>query len=298
MQIKHLKHTEINFEKWDNTILSSEFPFVFAQSYYLNSTSPNWEALVIGDYESVFPLTQNVKFSIAYLHQPPFTPQLGVYGIVNSKIEEAIYNYISLKYKLIEIELNASNMFITKHHSNKTTYFIEYEKGYKQNQNTKRNISKAIENGLQFEAIQYSEVLNLSKIYLNPFLSKTLHLSPNTIKKFNVLLINAMANQSLFSFKVVDSKDNVKALAHFISNGKHTVYLKGTNFDKSENSGSMHYLTHSAIQFFENKSRFFDFGGGSKESLATFYKGFGALSINYNTLKINNLPWLIKLLKK
>ena len=33
MQIKHLKHTEINFEKWDNTILSSEFPFVFAQSY-------------------------------------------------------------------------------------------------------------------------------------------------------------------------------------------------------------------------------------------------------------------------
>lgn len=298
MHIKYLKHTEINFEKWDNTILSSEFPFVFAQSYYLNSTSPNWEALVIGDYESVFPLTQNIKFSIAYLHQPPFTPQLGVYGIVNSKIEEAIYNYISLKYKLIEIELNASNMFITKHHSNKTTYFIEYEEGYKQNQNTKRNISKAIENGLQFEAIEYSEVLNLSKMYLNPFLSKTLHLSPNTIKKFNVLLINAMANHSLFSFKVVDSKDNVKALAHFISNGKHTVYLKGTNFDKSENSGSMHYLTHSAIQFFENKSRFFDFGGGSKESLATFYKGFGALPINYNILKINNLPWLIKLLKK
>ena len=298
MQIKHLKHTEINFEKWDNTILSSEFPFVFAQSYYLNSTSPNWEALVIGDYESVFPLTQNVKFGIAYLHQPPFTPQLGIYGIVNSQIEEAIYNYISLKYKLIEIELNASNTFVTKHHSQKSTYFIEYEKGYKQNQNTKRNISKAIENGLQFEAIQYSEVLNLSKMYLNPFLSKTLHLSPNTIIKFNVLLQNAMTNKSLYSFKVIDSNNCVKALAHFISNGKHTVYLKGTNFDKSEKSGSMHYLTHSAIQFFENKSRFFDFGGGSKESLATFYKGFGALSINYNTLKINNLPWLIKLLKK
>jgi hypothetical protein len=256
MQIKYLKHTEINFEKWDNTILSSEFPFVFAQSYYLNSTSPNWEALVIGDYESVFPLTQNVKFGISYLHQPPFTPQLGIYGIVNSKIEEAIYNYISLKYKLIEIELNASNTFVTKHHSQKSTYFIEYEKSYKQNQNTKRNISKAIENGLQFEAIEYSDVLKLSKTYLNPFLSKTLLLSSNTIEKFNALLINAMANHSLFSFKVVDSKNNVKALAHFISNGKHTVYLKGTNFDKSENSGSMHYLTHSAIQFFENKSRF------------------------------------------
>jgi len=298
MQIKHLKHTDINFEKWDKTILSSSSPFVFAQSYYLNSTSPNWEALVIGDYESIFPLTQNVKFGISYLHQPPFTPQLGIYGIVNAQIEEAIYHYISLKYKLIEIELNASNTFVTKYHSPKSTYLIEYENGYKQNQNTKRNISKAMENGLQFEVIQYSDVLKLSKMYLNPFLFKTLHLSLNTIEKFNALLINAMANQTLFSFKVIDAKNNLKALAHFISNGKHTVYLKGTNFDKSENSGSMHYLTNSAIQFFENKSRMFDFGGGSKESLASFYKGFGALPTNYNILKINNLPWLIKLFKK
>ncbi len=298
MDIKHLKHSDIDFVKWDKTILSSSFPLVFAQSFYLNSTCPNWEALIIGDYDSVFPLTQHKKFGIPYLAQPSFTPQLGVYGIVNTQIEEAIYNTICSKYKLIEIELNASNKFETNFHSKKSTYFIEYDKEYKQNQNTKRNIAKAIENGLQFEAINYSDVINLSTIYLNPFLSKTLHLSPNTISKFNVLLNSAMENKSLYSFKVIDSKNNVKALAHFISNGKHTVYLKGTNFDKSENSGSMHFLTNNAIQFFETRSLFFDFGGGSKESLAKFYKGFGALPISYNTLKINKLPWLIKLFKK
>ena len=298
MDIKHLKHSDIDFVKWDKTILSSSFPLVFAQSFYLNSTCPNWEALIIGDYDSVFPLTHHSKYGIQYLAQPPFTPQLGVYGIVNTQIEEAIYNTICSKYKLIEIELNASNTFETKYHSKKSTYFIEYNKEYKQNQNTKRNIAKAIENGLQFEVIHYTDVINLSSIYLNPFLSKTLHLSPNTISKFNVLLNSAMENKSLYSFKVIDSKNNVKALAHFISNGKHTVYLKGTNFDKSENSGSMHFLTNKAIQFFETRSLFFDFGGGSKESLAAFYKGFGALPVSYNTLKINNLPWLIKLFKK
>jgi len=297
MIIIRLKHSEIDFLKWDNTILNSSIPFVFAQSFYLNSTCPNWEALIIGDYESVFPLTQNSKFGITYLYQPPFTPQLGVYGKINNLIEETFFNYITSHYKFIEIEFNASNSFISKEHSQKTTYFIEYKNGYHLNQNTKRNITKAIEQGLKFERIIDSDIIELSKSNLNPFLSKTLNLSRATIQKFEILLNEAVNNHCLFSFKVVDKNNNLKAIAHFISNGKHTVYLKGTNFDKSENSGSMHYLTHSAIKFFEARSLFFDFGGGSKHSLATFYKGFGSLPINYYILKINNLPWLLKLFK-
>ncbi len=297
MVISRLKHSEIDFLKWDTTILNSPMPLVFAQSYYLNSTCPNWEALIIGDYESVFPLTQNTKFGISYLSQPPFTPQLGVYGKINTQIEETFFNYLSSHYKFIDIELNASNTFSTKEHSKKTTYFIDYKNGYQLNQNTKRNITKAVELNLTFERIIDSDIIELSKSYLNPFLSKTLNLSQATIQKFEILLKEAILNHALYSFKVVDRNNNVKAIAHFISNGKHTVYLKGTNFDKSENTGSMHYLTYSAIQFFETRSRYFDFGGGSKESLATFYKGFGSLPLNYNILKINNLPWLLKLFK-
>ena len=297
MIINRLKHSEIDFLKWDTTILKSTIPFVFAQSYYLNSTCPNWEALLIGDYESVFPLTQNTKFGISYLYQPPFTPQLGVYGKINTQIEETFFNYLSSHYKFIDIELNASNTFISKEHSKKTTYFIDYKNGYQLNQNTKRNITKAVELNLTFERIFDSDIIDLSKSYLNPFLSKTLNLSQATIQKFEILLKEAIHNHTLYSFKVVDRNNNVKAIAHFISNGKHAVYLKGTNFDKSENTGSMHYLTHSAIQFFETRSLYFDFGGGSKESLATFYKGFGSLPLNYNILKINNLHWLIKLYK-
>lgn len=297
MIINRLQHSEIDFLKWDTTILKSTIPFVFAQSYYLNATCPNWEALIIGDYESVFPLTQNTKFGISYLYQPPFTPQLGVYGKINTQIEETFFNYLSSHFKFIDIELNASNTFISKEHSKKTTYFIDYKNGYQLNQNTKRNITKAVELNLTFERIFDSDIIDLSKSYLNPFLSKTLNLSQATIQKFEILLKEAIQNHALYSFKVVDRNNNVKAIAHFISNGKHTVYLKGTNFDKSENTGSMHYLTHSAIQFFENRSLYFDFGGGSKESLATFYKGFGSLPLDYNVLKFNKLPWLLKLFK-
>ncbi len=295
--IQHIKHNDIDFEKWDKTILSSQYPLVFAQSFYLNATCPDWDALVFGDYETVFPLTQKVKFGISYLHQPSFTPQLGMFGKFNLAQEQKVYDHLKQQYKLIEIEINASNELKTKHHTKKSTYIIDYKQEYKQNQNTKRNIAKALENKLKFEAIPENEIVELSKTYLDPFLSKKLHLSDNSINSFNNLLLSGIKHKTLFSFRVVDAQNNLKAIAHFISNGKHTVYLKGTNFDKSENSGSMHLLTSSAIQFFEHRSDFFDFGGGSKESLASFYKGFGALSLDYHFLMINNLPWLIKFLK-
>lgn len=296
--IQHIKHKDIDLVKWDKTILSSQYPLVFAQAFYLNATCPDWDALVFGDYEAVFPLTQKVKFGISYLHQPSFTPQLGMFGKFNLAQEQKVYDHLKQQYKLVEIELNASNQLETKHHSKKSTYIIDYQQEVKQNQNTKRNIAKAVENKLKFEAIPESVIVELSKTYLDPFLSKKLNLSDNSIKQFNHLLQSGIDHKMLYSFRVVDEHHHLKAIAHFISNGKHTVYLKGTNFDKSENSGSMHLLTSSAIQFFADKSSCFDFGGGSKESLANFYKGFGGSALGYKTLTINQLPLLIKILKK
>ena len=294
--IKYIKHKEIDFEKWDKIILSSAYPLVFAQSFYLNATCPNWDALVIGDYESVFPLTHQKKFGISYMYQPSFTPQLGVYGKLTTEIEQLFFDYITRHFKLIEIELNASNTLQTSFHKPKTTFIIDYKLGYKLNQNTKRNISKAIDNKLLFMKIEENDILIPSKKYLNPFLYKELNLSKYSIGLFDQLLKSAIEHKSLYSFKVIDEQQKLQAIAHFISNGKHTVYLKGINFDKEVSLGSMHLLNSSAIQFFENKCQIFDFGGGSKESLANFYKGFGALPLHYNSLKINNLPLIIKLL--
>lgn len=296
--IRHISHQDIDLAKWNSTILASPYPLVFAQSFYLNATFPGWDALVIGDYESVFPLTQKEKLGIPYLHQPSFTPQLGVYGKVSPAIEQQFFDHITAKYKLIDIELNASNTLQSKDHVPKQTFVIDYRDGYKLNQNTKRNISKAQENQLVIEQIPEAEVVPLSQQYLNPFLKKQIRLSPLVISRFDDLLRSALAAGTLYTFRVMDPQGKLQAIAHFISNGKHTVYLKGINFDKEVSLGSMHLLNSEAIRFFADKSQLFDFGGGSKESLANFYKGFGAKALPYRSLHYNRLPWLINVLKK
>ena len=40
----------------------------------------HWDALVLGDYEAVMPLTWNKKWNISYLYQPPFTASLASFG--------------------------------------------------------------------------------------------------------------------------------------------------------------------------------------------------------------------------
>jgi hypothetical protein len=295
--VKHIKHKDIDQAKWDKTILSSEYPLVFAQSFYLNATSPKWDALIIGNYESVFPLTHKSKLGLKYLPQPSFTSQLGSFGKLNEAIEEAFCNYITTHYKLIEIELNASNKLKVKGISTKRTFIIDPKKGYNYNQNTRRNIKKAVDNGFTAEPVNAKEIEALSKKHIDPFLEKEIGLSKNVVKVFNSLLSNSLKANHLVTFKTVDAKKNIKALGHFIFNGKHALYLKGTNFDKKENSGSMHLLIDTAIKFFEDKCLLFDFGGGGNAGLAGFYQGLGGSQLDYNMLKINRLPKVVNVLK-
>lgn len=297
--LTYIKHTDIDFNKWDATILSSEFPTVFAHSYYLNATSPGWDALVINDYESIFPLTWKNKFGITYLPQPYFTSQLGAFGKVSNEVEQTFHDYITRKYKLIEIELNVANKLESKFNLPKNTFVIDYSKEIKYNQNTNRNISKAVLAGLEVKQVADFEISELSETLLDPFLLQELKLPLQEVAKFHRLLINCMENAALITFKTINKSDEIKALGHFVFNKRYALFLKGTTIDKHENSGSMHILIHHAIDHFKNKCELFDFGGGSLNAgLAGFYRGLGGTQLDYHFLRVNNLNPLLKLLKK
>jgi len=296
--LTYIKHKDLDFQKWNATVLRSELPTVFANSYFLNATSPGWDALVINDYESIFPLTWKKKFGMLYLPQPYFTGQLGAFGKITPEYEREFHAYISEKFRLIEIELNAFNHFESKHNHPKNTFVIDYAKGFTFNQNTKRNIAKAQSAGLKVEQVLPADIIDLSEKILNPFLLNDLKLPEQEVSRLRVLLKNCSDNSSLLTFKTVDQNNDVKAIGHFVFNSRYVVFLKGTNTDKLENSGSMHVLISHAITYFRDKCECFDFGGGSlHEGLAGFYKGLGGTQRDYHLLRINNLPILLKFFK-
>ena len=56
MEIKYLSHNNIDLKKWDICIQNAYNSLIYAESWYLDIVSPNWEALVYNDYEYVMPL--------------------------------------------------------------------------------------------------------------------------------------------------------------------------------------------------------------------------------------------------
>ena len=75
VNIRHVKHKDINKLKWDKCIDTAPNGLIYANSFYLDIMSKGWDGLVMNDYEAVMPLTWNKKFGIFYLRQPAFTQQ-------------------------------------------------------------------------------------------------------------------------------------------------------------------------------------------------------------------------------
>ena len=297
-KVKYIKHNKIDFSKWDDVVLGSKYPLVFAQSFYLNATAGNWDALVIGDYDCVFPLTKKIKFGIKYLPQPHFTSQLGAFGAVTPEREKMFFDFIINNFRLIEIELNASNKIESEYIRKKNTFMINYNEGYHQNQNAKRNITKALNAGLHVEICNESEIESNVNTFILTLLKQKLKLPNKASDTYKELINSAKTKGKLYSFKVIDNETNVHAFAQFISNGMHVVYLKGNHTDKFKTEGSMHLILNFAIEYFMDKAIIFDFGGGSlTEGLAEFYRGLGGKKFDYSFLQVNKLPTILNSIK-
>src|SRR5262245_20345245 len=78
--IRYLTRNKIDVARWDRCIDRAPNGLIYSYSCYLDTMSRQWDALVMGDYGIVMPLTWNRKYGISYLHQPFLTAQLGVFG--------------------------------------------------------------------------------------------------------------------------------------------------------------------------------------------------------------------------
>src|SRR6478736_4032811 len=84
---------------------------VYGYSWYLDKAAPGWDALILDDYEAVFPLPHKKKYSFEYVYQPLLTQQLGLF-YKNLLGREQLTEFIAAipkKFRFIDICLNETN---------------------------------------------------------------------------------------------------------------------------------------------------------------------------------------------
>jgi len=285
--IKHLKHSEIDKNKWDECIQRADNGLIYAYSWYLDLVCNSWDALVEDDYKSVFPLTFNKKFNIHYLYQPFFAQQLGVFSqkiLTTEKVENFI-KLIPSNFRLIEINLNTKNKITNPAIPLKAslTHELPLNVSYdilknEYSSNIKRNIKKAIAAGVE---IRNNQSINpIIEIFKN---NKGKSISTFSDKEYLILekLIDTCISKGLATVLGAYENNKLCAGASFIESNNKVIFLFSATNKQAFENGAMSLLIDTFIREHAQSNLSLDFEGSNNPDLARFYKSFGAKEKKY-----------------
>lgn len=297
MKITYIKHADIDKEKWDRCIDQSANGLIYAHSFYLDSMSENWDALVQMDYEAVMPLTWKKKFGIFYLHQPAFTQQLGIFGN-NSWNENVIESFLNMAFKyfpFIEINLNFGNIY-KKATKQKCNLILPLNHSFEEIQKKFRKdfVKKTIKSDLMYLPSNDFEDAILLFQKSN---SKKISLSKNNYERFTQLCYLMSENGDLIVRKVTTREGEVLSTAILFKDLKRIYYILSTTSEQGRKQQANYFLLYHVIKEFSERDLIFDFEGSEIQSIKAFFKKFGAVEQIYPFVRMNNLPFLQKQIK-
>lgn len=267
IDIKYLKHNEIDKEKWDRVVACSDYSLPYFFSWYLDIVSPDWEALILDDYNIIMPLTVKHKYGIKYVIQPPFTQQLGILSFNKTIDKEIIGHFIKkIPYFIFDINLNYNNVW----KESKINLVIE-PNSYnlirsRYNKNTKRNILKAINSDLIIKKIDLSQFIPL------------MNCSECKIDKNRIVLeklLKTLSEKGFLYLRGVYKNDMIVAGLAAIECKSKFIYLTPISNEEGRKYNAMFLLLDDTIEYCMNSKYMFDFEGSMIPGVQRFYKGFG-----------------------
>jgi hypothetical protein len=303
MNIRLIRHTDIDKTAWDNCIDKAVNGNIYGFSWYLDIVCGEWDALVDGDYETVFPLTYRKKFGFWYLFQPYFTQQLGVFSIshITPDIVDAFLSAIPGKYRLAEINLNAYNKpDKTKWHVtgnlNHELDLIESYSIIKKNysQNTSRNINRAMRNNIGISSnIKPEDIVTMFRQNKGKQFG---HLKENDYRRFIRLAYECIMKNKAICYGAYTAENTLCAGAIVVFSHRKAVFLFSATNEIARENGAMFLLIDHFIQDLAGNHLTLDFEGSNDPNLARFYKSFGSVRISYPALRFNKFPAPVKIL--
>ena len=97
---------------------------------------------------------------------------------------------------------------------------------------------------------------------------------------------------------IYDANTNLVASGFFLKNKDEvTILVSSTDF-KNRKNGANTFLIDRAIYKYQKNFETFNFGGSSMQTIAKYFLSFGGNSTEYQQIKYNNLPLLLKLFKR
>lgn len=304
INIKYLSHKEIDKAKWDTCIEQSINSQMYAYSWYLDITAPGWEALILDDYRAVFPLTIKRKF-FYYLYQPFFTQQLGLFYTqsADADLVKEFIRAIPTKVRYIDIFLNEVTPDFQLKNARliaRKNYVLELSEPLLSlqktfSEHTRRNIRKAER---EQQLIRPCDIADIVSQYKRNKGEETKELHPHDYEVLEHLLFEMEKRNLLIPLAACDEYNKILSSCAFVKVNNRIYYVLGSVNAEGKEKRSMYLIFQHVLKKYAEQNILLDFEGSEKPGIARFFKGFGAVKRSYKELKINNLPFFVRWIKR
>ncbi|MEY3450316.1 MAG: hypothetical protein RL711_141 [Bacteroidota bacterium] len=228
--IKIIKHTDIDFQKWDYAMAKACNSLVYGYSWYLNIVSPEWMGIVLNDYEAVMPITVHKKWGISYVSQPFCTQQLGLFASNEATIQSHLPEVITLlkaKFRYISIQLNYLNK-LQNTNTLKNNFELSLAKPYAAlyqhySHGLKDNLRKAKKQAYAVEPTTHYQVI--IDFFIQEKGAAYTHIKAEHYAILSEICRQAQAKNLLTCTLIRDQHQQIVATALFIEHAQRIIFL-------------------------------------------------------------------------
>jgi hypothetical protein len=246
------------------------------------------------------PLTYRKKFGVAYLYQPLFCQQLGIFPTPTKEIIQLFLSEVTSRFQFAEINFNAMQLPVGEigRYSERTNLLLSIADSYEAiagnySKHTLRKLKKAGKNKLSLaRSISAEEFIQFKQENLKVRLHK------KDIRKLRNVMAFSLTRSLGQIYGVYSAQNQLCAAAFFIRSKHRVTYLNAANSSEGKKYQAMYFLIDQFIKENAGKDYLLDFEGSMVPGVARLYEGFGATPEKYYQYRFNSLPWWIKWLKK
>lgn len=300
--IQRLPALQIDAAKWNHCVQQHSNGLLYATTTYLNALCPDWEGLIMNDYEAILALPIKKKWGIRYAYTPPFIQQLGIIGNTDAVDTADLLKMIKETVAYADMHFNFSNASLLQDIpvTSRTNLVISLDQPLVQIQaqysnDLKENIRKATSQALVYthaglhEAIDHFQDQYAARI-------KQIHSSDYDI--FLRLCEQLQTTGQCLVRAVTNADQELLAIALLLKDERRIYNLMNTTLPAGRDKEANHFLLDNIIREFAGQSLLFDLEGSEIPGVKKFYASFGAVNQPYFHYHYNGLPWPIRLLKR
>ena len=288
---------DIDRVKWDSLVEKYQGPGKFFHfSWYLDAVCPAWMAFVHGDYEAIFPIVSQSKYSLSLFVQPIFTREFNVIGVPSSLATISELTSELLRHRFVyfgsSTDFRQSDWKVSSRKYQGVELGMKYENLYKNySQNIKRTLKKSKE--CELEIKELDDPLALIELFRNEKGKLFKHLGIKEYDAIHQLMINGREAGCAHQLSAYLEGELIASSFYFRTDSS-ILFLKGAVNEKGKAIGAMVAIHNHVLESHCESHDYFDFGGSDDKGLREFNLKFGAIDVNYLLLSSNRIPWPLK----